>query len=99
MLIVVASGKNHLLGLKRAVYDQVYFNDKRADMPVNMELVEKHVVSYSIMLESAEEIRNLFSMTPYCYRTSEKDMQKLLALTSLETEVDVEIFVYRKEEK
>lgn len=98
-LIVAASGRNHLLGLKRAIYDEVYYNDKRADMPVNMQLVEKHVVSYNIKLESAEEIRNLFSMTPYCYRTSEKDMQKLLALTSLETEIEVEIFVYRKEEK
>jgi hypothetical protein len=32
-------------------------------------------------------------MTPYSYRTSERDMQKLLALTSLQTEVEVEIFV------
>ena len=66
-------------------------------MPQNMALVEKHNVAYKIQLDSAEAIRNLFSMTPYSYRTSEKDMQKLLALTSLETEVEVDIFVYRKD--
>jgi 23S rRNA (guanine745-N1)-methyltransferase len=68
-------------------------------MPRNMALVEKHSLSYEIELDSAEQIRNLFSMTPYSYRTSERDMQKLLALTSLKTEVEVDIFVYRKDEE
>lgn len=96
-LIVVASGKNHLYGLKRAIYDTVYTNEERADMPKALTLEAKHVLSYGISLRSAEEIRNLFSMTPYSYRTSERDMQKLLALSELETEVEVEISVYRKE--
>lgn len=98
-LIAVAAGKNHLLGLKRAIYDITYTNDARADMPQNMILEEKHTVSYTINLNDSEAIRNLFSMTPYSYRTSERDMQKLLALTSLETEIEVDIFVYRKGER
>lgn len=98
ILIVVASGKNHLLGLKKAIYDTVYTNEERADMPKNMTFLEKHSLSYEIELDSAEQIRNLFSMTPYSYRTSERDMQKLLALTQLKTEVEVDIFVYRKDE-
>ena len=96
-LIVVTAGKNHLLGLKKAIYDNVYTNEERADLPKNMILSAKYSLSYLIELDSAEAIRNLFSMTPYSYRTSEKDMQKLLALTSLETEVEVDIFVYEKE--
>lgn len=97
-LIVATAGKNHLLGLKRAVYDTVYTNEERKDMPRDMIFEGKHTVSYTISLNDADSIRNLFSMTPYSYRTSEKDMQKLLALTSLETEVEVDIFVYRKRE-
>ena len=97
LLVVVIAGKNHLYGLKNAIYDTVHTNEARADMPQNMALVEKHNVAYKIQLDSVEAIRNLFSMTPYSYRTSEKDMQKLLALTSLETEVEVDIFVYRKD--
>ena len=88
-----------MLGLKQAIYVTVYTIEERADMPRNMALVEKHSLSYEIELDSAEQIRNLFSMTPYSYRTSERDMQKLLALTSLKTEVEVDIFVYRKDEE
>lgn len=96
-LIVVTAGKNHLLGLKRAIYDEVYTNEPRADMPKKMVLEEMHTLSYTIKLNDANSIRNLFSMTPYSYRTSERDMQKLMNLDSLETEVEVDIFVYRKE--
>lgn len=97
-LVVVTAGRAHLLGLKRAVYDNVYQNEARADMPKNMVLEHKRTVSYNIEINDSEAIRNLFSMTPYSYRTSEKDLQKLLALESLKTEVEVDIFVYRKKE-
>lgn len=96
-LIVVAAGENHLYGLKSAIYDTVHTNEERADLPRQMTLLEKHTVSYVIDLEDAESIRNLFSMTPYSYRTSEKDMKKLLSLERLTTEVEVEIYVYRKD--
>lgn len=96
LLVVVTAGKNHLYGLKKSVYNVVYTNEERADMPQNMILDKKHNLFYTIKLDSAEAIRNLFSMTPYSYRTSEKDMRKLLALESLETEIEVDIFVYRK---
>jgi len=96
-LIVVGAGRDHLLGLKKAIYDNVYQNEARADMPKNLILDQKRTVSYEIELSSAAAIRDLFSMTPYSYRTSEKDMQKLLALESLKTEVEAEICVYRKE--
>ncbi len=95
-LVIVAAGKNHLYGLKKAVYDTVHTNEERADLPKRMVLEEKHLLSYVIDLEDAESIRNLFSMTPYSYRTSERDMQKLLALEKLSTEIEVEIYVYRK---
>ncbi len=98
-LIVVTAGKNHLYGLKKAVYDTVYLNEERADMPQNMVLREKYNLHYTINLDNSEAIKNLFSMTPYSYRTSEKDMAKLLALRTLETEVEFDIFVYGKEDK
>jgi 23S rRNA (guanine745-N1)-methyltransferase len=34
VLIVVGAGEKHLLGLKRAIYDEVYVNEGRADLPV-----------------------------------------------------------------
>ena len=35
-------------------------------------------------------------MTPYAYRTRPSDREKILALDSLETEVDFRVFVYKK---
>lgn len=96
-LVVVAAGKNHLYGLKAAIYDEVHTNEERADLPQNMKLEAEHNLLFAISLQTPEEIQSLFSMTPYSYRTSEKDMQKLYSLTSLETEVEVNIYVYRKE--
>lgn len=96
-LIAVTAGKNHLLGLKKAIYDKVYTNEARADMPVKMTLEATHRVSYTITLGDKKAIRDLFSMTPYSYRTSESDFKKLMSLERLETEVEVDIFVYVKE--
>lgn len=96
-LVLVSAGKDHLMGLKRAIYDSVYANEERADTPSQMKLAERAELKYVIRLDNGRDIRNLFSMTPYSYRTSESDYKKLLSLDSLETEVNVEIALYRKE--
>lgn len=97
LLVEVTAGREHLHGLKSAVYDEVYLNEPRADMPKNMPLIASYNVNYEICLDSPEMIRSLFSMTPYSYRTSERDTERLYALRELKTVVDVDIFVYRKE--
>ena len=95
-LFVVGAGKDHLMGLKRALYDNVYENTERADLPVNMTCVETVKVSYNVTVTGREHIDALFSMTPYYWRTSEADKQKLSELCTLATEVEFEINVYRK---
>ena len=95
ILILVSAGEDHLYGLKRAVYDTPYKNTERADLPKEMTLVEERRVSYTANLTSNEQIRALFSMTPYAFRTSREDLAKLNALESLETAVDVTVSVYR----
>ncbi len=96
VLIVASAGVNHLFELKEAIYDIPNKNEARADFPSDMELVEKNTVKYSIDLKSQEEIQNLFAMTPYYYRTSLEDKDKLSRLTSLTTTVEVDFSVYRK---
>lgn len=96
ILILVGAGEDHLYGLKRAVYDTPYRNTARADLPKEMTLVEERRVSYTAALTSNEQIRALFSMTPYAFRTSREDLLKLDTLETLETEVDVTVSVYRR---
>lgn len=96
ILAVAYAGREHLMGLKRRLYDSVYENEVRSDMPEEMELIEERRVLYDIELSSEEQIKNLFAMTPYYWRTSAEDKNKLEGLNSLRTEVDIIIAVYRK---
>ena len=96
ILVAVGAGEDHLLGLKRAVYDRVYKNEERADMPKNLVPIEKKEIKFEIDLPDSQTVKDLFSMTPYYYRTGERDMEKLNALSSLSTEVHVFVDVYRK---
>lgn len=95
-LILVGAGERHLWGLKEAIYDTPYINSERADLPTQMELVSKERLHYEITVKGNEHIMALFSMTPYYWRTSEKDRMKLQGLEQLTTEVDFDIFLYRK---
>ena len=96
VLIIGAAAPNHLFGLKNAIYDSVILNDVRADLPQRMQFVEKLNVSYVVTIDNHEDIMRLFGMTPYRFRTSEKSMELLNALSSLDVEVDVDFYVYRK---
>ena len=96
VVIAVGAGEEHLLGLKRAVYDEVYKNAPREDMPQGMKLLEEKRVSFLASIEGNDAIRDLFSMTPYYYRTSRADMEKLENTTGLVTEVEFDIEVYKK---
>ena len=99
VLVVVGAGEEHLYELKQAVYDEVYLNDTRADLPSNMELVERRRVDFNVSLTTHEEIESLFSMTPYYYRTSAEGFERLHALTALTTRAQAEIYIYRKNEE
>jgi len=96
-LIVVAAGEHHLMGLKKAIYDNPYANPGRADLPTNMSLIQQENLRYEITVEGKELIEALFSMTPYYWRTSTRDKQKLAQLDRLITEVDFDIFHFCKE--
>jgi 23S rRNA (guanine745-N1)-methyltransferase len=47
-------------------------------------------------LTEKEDIENLFKMTPYYYKTSREDAEKLLSLEKLETTVHFGIEIYEK---
>ncbi len=95
-LFVVGAGRAHLMGLKRAIYEDVYENGERADLPLTMEHVERIVHRHEITVEGRDDIEALFSMTPYYWRTSEADREKLRSIDSLTTEIEFEINIYRK---
>ena len=95
VVIVAYAAPNHLLGLKAAVYNEVHTNDGREDLPQNVVLVEEKRLNFNIELTKNSDIKNLFAMTPYYWRTSKSDFEKLDSLNHLSTEIDVIIAVYK----
>ena len=97
ILIVAHAGENHLMGLKKSIYSKAYANSERADLPAYMTKLDESRVSFNITLTDNAQIMSLFAMTPYYWRTSPEDAEKLSAINELSTEVDIIISVYKNE--
>ena len=95
-LLLVGAGERHLMGLKRAIYDNVYENAARADLPQGMKQIERASCRYEITVRGNDAICALFSMTPYYWRTSPTDRAKLEGIEELTTELDFDLFLYEK---
>lgn len=95
-LLTVVPGKDHLFGLKKAVYEKPYKNDEKLPETTLLQLTDTVRIRHEITLTSAEDIGALFGMTPYYYKTSPSDKEKLSSLSSLTTETEFIVAVYKK---
>ena len=96
ILIVVCAGTDHLLGLKKAIYKDIHRNEERADMPQTLKKIASDRLTYDISVNGSENIKNLFAMTPYYWKTSIEDVKKLDGLELLETKIDINFEVFQK---
>lgn len=96
ILILAVPLENHLLGLKKVVYDDVYLNDTPCREIQGFDLIDIQQIVGRINLDSNEDICNLFRMTPYFYKTGKEDQAKLETIEKLETETEFEIQIYKK---
>lgn len=96
VLVMVIPSERHLIQLKEAVYDEPYLNEVKDFSLEGFSLLEHINIADRIKLNSTEDILNLFSMTPYYYKTGEDGHKKLSALSELETEIGFEILIYKK---
>ena len=76
VLIRAVPLEKHLWSLKKAVYDVPYENPPEAEEVEGFDKIGEEWLRYRIQLEDTETVRNLFRMTPYYYKTGEKDQQK-----------------------
>ena len=96
VFVMAIPGDEHLFGLKSKLYSKPYKNTVQDTAIPGLHLVCDRPISYQIELDSAEEIKALFAMTPYAYRTDSEGRERLNSLKSLATEVDFRVFVYKK---
>ncbi len=95
-MIMAIPLENHLYSLKRAVYDRAYKNSVNGFGIDGFELVKNTEVKYTAHIDSNDDIKNLFMMTPYYYKTGEKEQERLNTLQELSVELEFSILVYKK---
>ena len=94
--IMAYPGVNHLFGLKSLIYKTPYKNEPQDTVIDGFRLVSHDILKYVIKLDTVEDIRSLFMMTPYAYRTSREDRERVLSLSEVTTELEFVLDVYEK---
>ena len=94
--VMAIPAEEHLFGLKSAIYDTPYKNEVEGTELEGFELISSDELKYDLELHSPEQIRDLFMMTPYAYRTKKEGRERVLSLTRLTTSAHFLILTYRK---
>ena len=92
----VVPAPRHLWALKSAVYDKPYENEKTIAEYPGFVLQKSISVQGSIILSEKQAILDLFTMTPYFWKTPRSGLERLAALEALETEIAFDVYIYRK---
>lgn len=99
VIITAIPGERHLFGLKSLLYDRPRLNEvKPYDLP-GMELLENREVNGNLQLTNQGLLNALFTMTPYYYKTSPADSDRLYGYfgeeSVFETEIEFRVLCYR----
>ena len=89
-------GEDHLFGLKSKIYDTPYKNKVEDTEIEGLTLAHREELRFDLNLNSKEAVRDLFMMTPYAYRTSKEGRERVLSLSSIETEAHFVLLLYVK---
>ena len=93
-LVVVSSGREHLLEMRQLIYEEVHFSDSAVAVPEGFRQTGSGNLKYTFTLDSSEEIRSLFVMTPFYYKTTDKGRERLLSRDGLEVTAEVNLTVF-----
>ncbi len=96
LLIVVSSGKEHLLELRQKIYDDVRLSDELPPVPDGFTEAARRSHRYTAEIPTREALAALFTMTPFYYKTTEAGRERLLSSElPFSVTVDVNYSVFR----
>lgn len=95
-LYSVIPGENHLWEMKECLYDKPYKNDEKPPKTEKLTLVSKTKITDTVNI-GEDDLKELFSMTPYFYRTSEENKKRLDGIGDTVLTVDFVILEYKKQ--
>lgn len=93
-VLLAVPGKEHLWELKKAIYNEPYENDEEKHALEGFHLLEREKLCYKAHISSSENIRALFSMTPYIHRTGKESIEKLHKLNEIDLTLSFILFVF-----
>ena len=96
VLIRVIPTERHLFGLKAAIYKEPRLNKPERTELSGLSLQHRQELACELTLETTDDIRSLFEMTPYYYKTGQDDQKRMLSLRSLCTEIGFAVLTYEK---
>ena len=96
IFVRVLPGRNHLLEMKNVLYEDTRLNEGKEEVINGFVLEDKIVIKNKAKLDN-EQIKNLFSMTPYAFKTPKSSIEKLFKMDELDITFEFAIYVYRKD--
>ena len=92
----VLAAQDHLLGLKKIIYDELIFREKDTvpELP-GCTLLESVPIRFSFTVEGAQ-VQNLFAMTPHLFRVSKAGADRLRKTQTLTDTASCVLNVFRR---
>ncbi len=95
ILVVACPGKEHLLGLKKALYEKASENEEKIPDYDGFESADIVRIKYEMKIEK-KTASDLFAMTPYYFKSSKEVKEKSENLGEITTFADFIVKVYKK---
>lgn len=97
-LVIASTGKEHLLEMKQVLYKDVKTDFYRPEKHLTdfFHLEDTVNIKYEQVIKGQENIRSLFDMTPYKWRSPKDGVGRLYLLDELEVTIDVNLDIFRK---
>ncbi|MBE6569129.1 MAG: hypothetical protein E7658_02785 [Ruminococcaceae bacterium] len=96
ILVTASSGVGHLWEMRDLLYTDVHVSDGVVPEYDGFSLAEEKKVCYTVTLPDKEATANLFTMTPFYYKTTEAGRNRLYGVDSLQVTVDTDLRVYKR---
>lgn len=95
IIIYAVPGKRHLWGLKELIYNEPYEN-RETNVEYDGFVTIERVPVRGVITLSTSLLLDLFTMTPYYYRSPKGTLEKLSSTKELSTEIEFDFIIYRK---
>ncbi len=95
--LYVVPAANHLWELKEILYDRPYPNEEKETPYDGFAYREIVPVSYRVHLPCQEDVRALFQMTPYYWKTGREGAARLHAVSGLDCQIGFRIHVFQRD--